>query len=648
MAAQGLTGKCGFDKDDNDVVPVEELLSTDGSALMDRGRGGWGGDEREYCYEGGERGEGEGESEGDGGSGGEVDYPDDPDWGDGDDEGLFGDDALLEDGEPFNCNERSGSDGPPPPSNKQSTSDTEEQAGADLAAEKLLLRWSGEVDYPSDPDGDGDSDDHDEGLLGDEALGDDDESFDHNERSHSNSPPPPSNNQPTSNTKEEVDADLAAEKELPRRSGEEGGGLWERDGWRGGGNPPIPDASGASVPTKLESPQPSMAEGSQRGVELAGAGERMESEIQLPRRITSRPILASREGVDVAETEDLQSTIASSMIEGSQRGLELAGAGDGPSEGPEERVESEMQLPGEEGAEAGSTRLESGISATISKNALCLSRMRKEIENIQNSMTRNKKRNAPSPAQPWTKRLRLAGALGRPGSGVWERAEAVDLGQAMQETVNSLRQWPMPVQRGVEPLPWWGFLEVMKSSVEEGEGVPQPEMEQEVQQLARLTVKDAIHETVGKAVHTLNNRNIEEPVQQSPVQTPERPSIETPNPPPTEEPPKFNLLLRRKPEPQSKTPTQPPAEEPKIKLLLKPAPKQEHPSESPSRKNPAQRRIERSKRLNRTPHSGLALSGIIVVCDFRPTMPDVSRPDASVSGSEITTVPGEPALQSLE
>jgi len=248
------------------------------------------------------------------------------------------------------------------------------------------------------------------------------------------------------------------------------------------------------------------------------------------------------------------------------------------------------------------------------------------------------------------------GRSSRPGKvidTIWKRAKTVDLGQPTLQPVVSLspQQWPKPVLQPIEPPPWQSFLESMKRPVQQSvedplrQAVSQPDTEREqqsiqqaVQQLARLTVKDANTKSAGKPVqqpeHASPHESVEEPVQQSiegPVKTPERSSIKTQS--------------VKSPE----TPDQPPAEElvkkPRFTLLLGGKPVQEQPGEpnkQHSGKSPAQRRVERSARLNKdlveeatpsssgtatsqgTSQTGLAVSAITVVCDFQPTTPDIS------------------------
>lgn len=241
---------------------------------------------------------------------------------------------------------------------------------------------------------------------------------------------------------------------------------------------------------------------------------------------------------------------------------------------------------------------------------------------------------------------------------VWERAQTVNLGQPTMQPFKLLspQQWPKPVQQPVEPPPWQSFLESMKRPVQQSvdgnarQAIPPPDTEPEkqsiqqaVQQLSRLTVKDAIITSAGKPlqqpVHPPPNESVEDVVQQlikGPVKTPDRCSIktqsvkppETPDRPPAEEPikkPRFTLLFRGKPV---------------LEQTVEPTEK--HSPKSSFRKNPAQRRVERSMRLNgksgeeaitasseaaclqQKPQNGLAVSGIIVVCDFQPITPDIS------------------------
>lgn len=243
--------------------------------------------------------------------------------------------------------------------------------------------------------------------------------------------------------------------------------------------------------------------------------------------------------------------------------------------------------------------------------------------------------------------------------GIWEHAQTVNLGQPTQQPTDPLspQQWPKPAQQLIDPPPWQEFLESMKRPVQQTiedpikQTSPQPDKEREqqsineaAQQLAQLTVQDTITESARTPVEQPLNapfdESAEDVVQQSTeeaVKPSERSSITTQTANPSE------------------TPDKPPAEEPlnkpNPKLLLGEKPEQNQPEEptknpspkSPFRKNPAQRRVERSKRSNEklgteatsssseaassSPQvSGdcLAVSGIMVVCDFQPTTSDLS------------------------
>jgi len=345
------------------------------------------------------------------------------------------------------------------------------------------------------------------------------------------------------------------------------------------------------------------------------------------------------------------------------------------------------------------------VSDTPTSDALRIPSMIKEIEEIRSKLEsiRSKHRNVPLPVRPpkascsarftshyydekvlpSAKRMRVGLWWSRPWmtepnyimektiltlrhpgrskrcreviGGAWEHAQMVDLGQPTLQAVKSLspQQWPKPLQQPIEPPPWQSFLESMKSPVQQSvdgnarQAVPQPDTEHEqqsiqqaVQQLSRLTVKDAIAQSVGKPVqlpvHAPPQKSEKNLSVEGPVKTPERFSMNI----------KLAKLLN--------IPDQPPAEEPvkkpTIRLLLgkRPVleqieePTEKHSPKSSFRKNPAQRRVQRSKRLNeksgeevitasseaaclqQKPQNGLAVSGITVVCDFQPTTPDIS------------------------
>jgi len=248
---------------------------------------------------------------------------------------------------------------------------------------------------------------------------------------------------------------------------------------------------------------------------------------------------------------------------------------------------------------------------------------------------------------------------------IWKRAKTVDLGQPTLQPIKSLsrQEWPKPLQQPIEPPPWQSFLESMKRPVQDliddnvRQAVSQPDTEREqqtiqqtTQQIARLTVKDAIAQSVGKPVqlpvHAPPQTSEKDLSVEGPVKTPGRSSMKI----------KLAKLLNIPDQPSAEEPVK----KPTIRLLLgkRPVleqteePTEKHSDRPPSRKNPAQRRIELSKRLNNdsgeeaiSPSSeapssspqisgdGLAVSGITVVCDFQPTAPDVPplppRPEPS-------------------
>lgn len=605
----------------------------------------------------------------------------------------------------------------------------------------------GEVDYPDDPDEDALLDDdalsnHDE-RFGGEGISIHDEVSDYDELAIHDEPPPPDGSSHSktgyrmqrSSTREQSDAELA----------------WEvAYGYLR--NLPGPYSCEDSSAAMVRSPGTAVAaseitsapvqEHASDGDGWRGEGaEKTERGVQQPRPTTSGPNLpipASRGDAGKVEVGDRESAVAGRMVGRSQRSPE---AEDESSEETAERAGSEVQqrkVAGRLKTKGDLRRAMSTMDSDVSKfeswraamlppseatvsdtptsDALCLSRMTKELESIRSSMMRELEkirgtkgkgllsvrppkaswiaRFASAPfwedSDPSPKRIRFGPESGQWSivepkyiklamqfyekysvadcpfgrssrsrkvvAGIWERAETVDLGQPAQQPVKSLprHQWPKPVQQPVEPPPWQLFLESMKRPVQNiiedpiRQAVPQPDIEHEqqsvqqaVQQLSRLSVQDSINESLGKPVqqpvHVPPKESVKEPVQLSipqTVKTPEGSSVETQS--------------VRSAETRDQQQTGEPVKKPKIRLLLGRKPQQEHPGEppkqhspkSPFRKNPAQRRIERSKRLNkdsanspsseaapsqRITHSGLAVSDITVVCDFQPTTPDISR-----------------------
>lgn len=552
-----------------------------------------------------------------------------------------------------------------------------------------------EVGYPDDPDEVSEHDalsgpdtlsDHDE-LSEHDAVSDTHELSDPNALSDPNGSSPSKNSSPSeerSNINEQSDADSAFEvaygylRSLPVSASSN-------------------DPGTAGVGLVESAIASSMAERSQRSpapVPEHASAEHLRSEEEigevaseiLQRRLARRlkreqnlSVSDSREDAGKVEVEDRESAITSRMVECPQSSPAPASEEQQQSEETTEHAGHEVQQQNEEAAERAASEVQqrriarrlkmegdllgaistmdsevskriaamlpsskATVSDTPTSDALCMSSITKELENIGGKQRDGLilLRPARPPKASWTARfasaplfedcypyakrikfglesgqwsiekpdyIKLAiqfykkygvtgcpfGRSSRSGrviGGIWEHAQMVDLGQPTLQRLklSSRQQWPKPAQQSVEPPPWQSFLESMRRPVQQSvkdtirQVAHQPDTQSE-QQSIQQAVQQLARLTVKDTITDTVGQPVQQPVHVPPYEGAKdrtQQSIEGPVKTPDRSSNKtVSAKQLEDPEQQS---TEEPIKKPKIKLLFGRKPEQESSSARPT------------------------------------------------------------------